>query len=158
MTFTRNEKTFWVLEYARAQSNKSMQGAFSRKFNKNAPTGKQIWAWHKKFKEEDCLCRAKGSGRPPVSEDIVNQVRETFAQSPRKSVRRASLETQTSRTTLWRVVRKCLRMTPYKLQLIQALKTDDREKCKQFCVTMQEKLEDEEFEKHLVFSGGHISY
>ena len=43
-------------------------------------------------------------------------------------------------------------MTPYKLELVQALKTDDREKCKQFCVAMQEKLEDEELKKCLVFS------
>lgn len=152
MTFTRNEKAFCVLEYARTQSNKSVQRAFLRKFNKNAPTGKQIWTWHKKFKEEGCLCRAKGSGRPPVPEDIVNQVRETFVRSPRKSVRRASMETQIPRMTLWRVVRKRLRMTPYKLQLVQALNTDDRERRKQFCVAMQEKLEDEEFEKRLVFS------
>ena len=40
-------------------------------------------------------------------------------------------------------------MTPYKLQLVQALNKDDRERRKQFCVAMQEKLEDEEFEKRL---------
>ena len=39
MAFTRNEKAFCVLESARTQSNKSVQRAFSRKFNKNAPTG-----------------------------------------------------------------------------------------------------------------------
>ena len=43
-------------------------------------------------------------------------------------------------------------MTPDKLRLVQAFKTDDREKRKQFCVAMQEKLEDEEFQKLLVFS------
>ena len=50
MTLTRNEKAFCVLEYARARSNKSVQRAFLRKFNKNASTGKQIWTWHKKSK------------------------------------------------------------------------------------------------------------
>jgi len=44
-----------------------------------------------------------------------------------------------------------LQMTPYKLQLVQALKTDDKQKHKQFCVDMQEELEDE-FEERLVFS------
>ena len=33
------KRHFFVLEYARIQSNKSVQRAFSRKFNKNAPTG-----------------------------------------------------------------------------------------------------------------------
>ena len=42
-------------------------------------------------------------------------------------------------------------MKPYKLQLVQAITADDKRKCKQFCVDMQEKLEDE-FNKRLVFS------
>ena len=62
MPFTGREKAFCVLEFARTQSNKTVQRAFVREFSKKSPTGMQIWRWHKKFKEEGCLCRAKGSG------------------------------------------------------------------------------------------------
>ena len=110
MPFTGKEKAFCVLEYARTQSNKNVQCAFERTFPKNAPTAMQIWTWHKKFKEEGCLCRAKGSGRPPISEEMIERVRETFLRSPRKSIRSASLETQISPTTVWRVARKHLRL------------------------------------------------
>ena len=43
-------------------------------------------------------------------------------------------------------------MKPYKLQLVQAITADDNRKRKQFCVNMQEKLEEDEFNECLVFS------
>ena len=42
-------------------------------------------------------------------------------------------------------------MKPYKLQVVQAITAADKRKRKQFCVDMQEKLEDE-FNECLVFS------
>ena len=95
---------------------------------------------------------AKGSGRPSTSEEKVEQVRQKFLRSPRKSVRRASVETHIPRTTVWRVLRKRLQMKPYRLQLVQALKEDDKRKRKEFCVAMLEKLEEDEFDECLIFS------
>ena len=43
-------------------------------------------------------------------------------------------------------------MKPYKLQLVEAITADDKQKRKQFCVDMQEKLEEDEFNERLVFS------
>ena len=54
MHFTKRERAFCVLEYARSQSNKTVQHAFVREFSKQSPTAMQIWPWHKQFKEEGC--------------------------------------------------------------------------------------------------------
>ena len=54
--------------------------------------------------------------------------------------------------TVWRVVRKHLVIKPYKLQLVQAITADDKRKRKQFCVDMQEKHEEDEFNERIVFS------
>ena len=62
------------------------------------------------------------------------------------------METLIPPTTVWRVARKRLVMKPYKLQLVQAITADDKRKRKQFCVDMQEKLEEYKFNEHLVFS------
>ena len=70
MSFTRREKAFCVLEYARSQSNKTLQHAFVREFSKQPPTAMQIWTWPKKFKEEGCLCWKNGSGQPKTSEEM----------------------------------------------------------------------------------------
>ena len=43
-------------------------------------------------------------------------------------------------------------MKPYKLQLVQDITSDDKRKRKQFCVDMQEKFEEDEFMRRLVFS------
>ena len=43
-------------------------------------------------------------------------------------------------------------MKPYKLQVVQAITAADKRKRKQFCVDMQEKLEDDEFNERLGFS------
>ena len=59
MVFTSREKAFCVLEYARTNSNKTVQRAFVREFSKKSPTAMQIWTWQKKFKDKGCLCRAK---------------------------------------------------------------------------------------------------
>lgn len=152
MPFTSKEKAFCVLEYARTQSPKTVQRAFFTNFAKKAPTTKQIRTWHQKFQEKGCLCIPKSPGRPSTSAETVEQVREAFLRSPRKSVRRASVETHIPQTTVWRILRKRLRFKPYKLQLVQALREGDKRKRKEFCVEMLDKLEEDDFDDRLVFS------
>ena len=93
MVFTSREKTFCVLEYARTNSNKTVQRAFGRKFSKKSLTAKQICSWKNKFEDEGCLCRAKGSGQPATAEGKVEWIPQTLLQSPKKSIRRTSMET-----------------------------------------------------------------
>ena len=54
----------------------------------------------KKFKEEGCLRRRKGSGRPIRPEETVKRVRKKILQSPKKFLPRTSLETQIPPTTV----------------------------------------------------------
>ena len=106
------QKAFCVLEYAKTQSFKAVQRAFAQRFEKTrseqAPDKNHIWTWHKKFKEEGCLCTVKGSGRTPISEKNVEQIRSKLVNNPRKSIRRTSFETQIPKSTVWRIVIKRL--------------------------------------------------
>ena len=87
------------------------------------PNKKQIWRWHKKFKEESCLCRVKGSGRKSMSEETVNINRQKIVNGIKKSIRKTSFDfkTQISATTVRRIGLKRLQMRPYKLQLVYTL-------------------------------------
>ena len=85
---------------------------------------------------------AKRTGRPSISENVIEQVRTAFQQSPHKSNRRASRELQCPKTTYWRVLRRRLHMTPYKLQLVQHLKDTDKPLRRDFCIAMQQKMTD----------------
>ena len=110
MPFTSVEKAFCVLEYARTQSIKTVRRIFAQRFERNTfgkvPDKEQIWRWPKKFKEEGCLCRVKGSGRKSMSEETVGKIRQKLVNSPKKSIRGSSFQTQIPATTVWRVIRK----------------------------------------------------
>ena len=58
------------------------------------------------------------------TEENMKVVSETFAQNPRISQRRASLELGLSRTSLQRLMQD-LNLRPYKPRLLHALKEDD---------------------------------
>eukprot|EP00106_Octopus_bimaculoides_P007323 XP_014774765.1 PREDICTED: uncharacterized protein LOC106872333 [Octopus bimaculoides] len=103
-----------------------VQCTFVRKFSIKSPTAMQIWTWHKKFKEEGYLCRAKGFGQLVTSEETVERVRQKLLRSPKNSIRRTRLETQIPPTAVWRVLRKHLLMKPYKLHFVQAIMADDK--------------------------------
>ena len=152
MAFTQPEKAFCVLEFAKTESWTVVQRAFRRKFGKKPPERKSIVRWHGKFITDGCLCPAKRTGRPSTSEDVIEQVRTAFQQSPGKSIRRASRELKCPKTTVWRVLRRRLHMTPYKLQLVQHLQETDKPVRRDFCIARQQKMEDDEFDDRLVFS------
>ena len=93
MAFTQPEKAFYVLEFAKTEELwTAVQCAFRRKFGKEPPERKSIVRWHGKFITDGCLCPAKRTGRPSTSEDVIEQVRTAFQQSPHKLIRRASRE------------------------------------------------------------------
>ena len=155
MTFTKPEKAFFVLEFAKTESWTCawhVQCAFRTKFRKEAPERKSILRWYGKFMKDGCLYPAKRTGHPSTSDDRVERVRTAFERKPRKSIRRASRELQLLTTTVWRVLRRRLHMTPYKLQLVQQLKDTDKPAHRDFCIPMQEKLENDGFDDRLVFS------
>ena len=91
MPFANVERTFCVSNYARAQSIKTVRLFFAQRFERSAfgkvPDKKQIWRWHKAFKEEGYLCRVEGSGRKSMSEETVDKIRQKIVNSPKKSIR-----------------------------------------------------------------------
>ena len=139
------DKAFGVLELAKTKSVTLVQRLFRRRYGKPQPTRQSIYDWSKKFQETGCLCKGKSSGRPPVSEETVESVRETFTGSPRKSTTRARLELQMAQQTVWKSLRKSLRMIPYKLELVQASSCDDKRARYSLCLSMQQWSEEDDF-------------
>jgi hypothetical protein len=93
----------------------SKKRSLLHKFN-SKPT---IYSWHKNFVEAGCFVRhAKSPGHACFPDATVEQFRESFVQSPRKSTRRASRETGIPNVTVWLVLRKRLRLKAYKLSIV----------------------------------------
>ena len=60
----------------------TVQREFRARFRKDAPHRNNITRWYRQFVETGCLCKCKSPGRPRVSEDNIERVREAFQPSP----------------------------------------------------------------------------
>ena len=86
------------------------------------PTRRTIYAIHAKFLETGSVNAQPRSGRPRSCRSVENQevVEATFVQDQTKSIRRASLELNISRTTIHRLLKEDIGMYPCKLQIVQS--------------------------------------
>lgn len=119
------QKAFCVLQFAKTESVITVQRAYRIRFGCAPPSDNNIRRWYHQFEDTGCLCKGKSTGRPKVSEETVERVRESFTRSPKKSVRKASRELVIPPSTVWKIVRKRLHLHPYRLQLLQALQPTD---------------------------------
>lgn len=57
-----------------------------------------------------------------------------------------------NKKTVWKILRQQLHFKQYRMQLLQQLKLEDYARQLDFCINMQEALEDEDFATKLIFS------
>ena len=126
-TFTGAERARCVFWFHDTQSATAVQRKFRTEYGREPPSRPTIYSWHQTFVETGCSVRhAKSPGRPQVPEAAVEQLRESFSRSPKKSTRRASRETGIPQPTVWRVLRKRLHLKPYKLTMVQHITDEDK--------------------------------
>jgi len=130
---SQQKKAFCVLRFEVSRSVITVQRGFRARFREDAPCRNNIKRWYRQFVETGCLCKGKSPGRPSVSDDNIERVREAFLRSPRKSVARASRELDMPKMTVLKVLRKRLYFKPYKIQLLQVLTPADKVKRRDFC-------------------------
>ena len=97
-----------MLRFEVSRSVITGQREFRARFRKDAPCRNNITRWYRQFVETGCLCKGKSPGRPRVSDDNIERVREVFLRSPRKSVAGASRELDMPKMTVWKVLLKRL--------------------------------------------------
>ena len=68
------------------------------------------------------------SGRPAVTDEVVQMIKELFEGTLKQSLRFATRSLPVSYSTVQKVMRKQLKSWPYKMKLVQALHHNDRPK------------------------------
>jgi hypothetical protein len=113
MAHTAQQRSRCVLGFAKTNSVVTVRRALKREFNVDPPTNKSILKWNNNFIEKGCICdQRKGhSGRPSVSEQVLDRVREAFLRRRKKPTRRASRELHVTQGTVSKI-------TPYMLQRV----------------------------------------
>ncbi|GFU31470.1 DUF4817 domain-containing protein [Trichonephila clavipes] len=135
------KKAYCVFEYAKASSVTVVQRHFCTKFRKKPLHQHNISRWVKQFQDTSCLCKNKSPGRKETKPEVFEIIRDFFLRSPSKSTRHTGAELAVLHTTVWRVSRKRLQFTPYRYQMVQALKPTDKPLRKNFCGKFQENLD-----------------
>jgi len=145
MAANGSEKAFCVLKFHDCRSVTIVQRQFRIKFGKPPPFDNSIRRWYAQFQETGCVCKTKSTGRPSVTEEQVEQVRQAFLQRPRKSIVRGSREMGITQPTVWRISRKRLKLKPYRLMLLQKLQPDNHHRRTTFCTELQALMEEDGF-------------
>ena len=124
-----------------------------QKLQCDPPTRATIKAWPKQFMETENVLHQKEAGRPSTSREDVERVSQAFWQSPTKSVRKAAGELNMPKTTVHDVLRKRLKLHPYKVQLLQAVLPTDKPRRADFTNDMLNRIEhDNQFLQKIWFS------
>jgi hypothetical protein len=117
----------------------TVQHAYNANYTKDLRTDKTICSWYKQFTETGCLCKQISSGHPLTAEDD-KRVWASFLHSQKKSMGIAAKELSMSKTTVGRVLHKCLVFKPYCIQMVQQLSDEDHRRRLDFCLQVQDLL------------------
>ena len=74
-------------------------------YHRQPPT-RSIYQWINKLKQTGSVLKGNTTGRPRVSDERVEEVRDAFASSPSKSIRVASRQLNMPISTVHKVLRR----------------------------------------------------
>ena len=117
------------------------------------PERRTLARWAQEFRQRGSVPGAAPHHRGPmVDQTAAAAVRRAIRRAPRLSVRRLSAKTGLSRSRVHRILRKQLRLYPYKMQLKQSLHRGDRAKRLRFCRWILGKWGSPSFRRSLLFT------
>ena len=105
---TPQEKAQCVSWFVETKSDMQTQRNYRIKYGRHPSSRPSIRAWHRKFMETGTVLDKGRSGRPKISDENIDRVREAFARSPTKSIRTAARQLQLPRSTVHKVLHKNL--------------------------------------------------
>jgi len=131
MEYSTEQRVFIVEQFHRLNSYVLVQRAFQKRFKfRYTPSKPTISRLVQKFRQTGQVTNQhKGnSGRKhsKCTPENVERVQAALAQSPKKSLRRASQQLGLSKDTIHRILRNFLKLYPYKIQIDQPLKGSDK--------------------------------
>jgi len=126
--YTLEERVFIVRTYWKTESIKSCQQQFLEKFwGRHPPSKSSIWALSKKLETKGTLLDEQTGGRPKMSGEMIQNVKDWILASPKKSLHRILQESGLSRSTCQRAAKKG-KLHAYRISVVHELKERDQVK------------------------------
>ena len=148
----------WMHEMqSRTEVRRRYRIKYSINNGRDIPSRKAILSWYAKFKETGHLSSNTKRGRKRVDNGVVKRLLDIFRDDPGTSIRVASQQVPVSVGTVHNIVRKHLKLYPYKIQVVQALQPADYGKRHQFAQTMLTRMAREP-QQNLFQRRGHVPH
>lgn len=139
--YTPKERAEIVKFYFQKNSSVTLtQRAYRAKYRgRKVPTSKTILRLVAKFNESGSVATSKPKikARPRRSGDVIEGVRADVAENPGTSYRRRAQQFGMAPTTLWKILKIDLHFFPYKMQLAQQMKPEDKPRRVEYARNMQ---------------------
>ena len=152
----KQEERIRILQaYLRTMSISETQRDYRIHFKTRiSPTKNAIKSLVRKFQETGAVHDAKKTGRPKLirTEVQINRVATDVANNSNTSIRRRSLQLGITRSSLQRILKKDLKLFPYKIQLCQELLPTDAEKRLAYAKSFLDLCKIDSFTESVIFS------
>ena len=153
MTFSIAQKTNCVVWFIQTESITQTKRNFRRTCGTRPPTRNSILRWVNNFQSTGGVERRQGHGRPATSSEVQQIIFEYLNRHPRRSLRRAEQDLSIARSTIQVVLRRRIRMFPYKLKIVHQLQARDYDARGTLAAWCIENLESEHnFLSRIIFS------
>jgi hypothetical protein len=121
--YSKDQRVWIVTKFLETRSYVQTRRSYETEFglrSKEGPSLPAIRALVKKFHTTGSVLDMKPIAKRRVrTEDNIQNFRQVFQNSPKKSLRRAARESGVNRNSVNRIVRKDLHMFPYKIQYFE---------------------------------------
>ena len=109
---------------------------YSIKSGHDLPSRRTIKRWYEHFLQTGYVRSQSKQGKQLTGDVIVDRLAHIYDNRPDTSLRIAKQHVPVSLGTVYRIVRKQLKLYPYKIQMVHALKPEDYPKRRQFAELM----------------------
>jgi hypothetical protein len=127
------QRVFIVEHYLASRSNLTCQNEFRVTFpDYPVPDKSTVSRLVNRFRDTGSVQDRNRSGRPSVlSDDSLDDIHQTLLHSPRKSLRKLSLQSGLSYGSVYKAT-KILKLHPYRVNIMHEFKEPDKEKRLQY--------------------------
>ena len=157
--FTKAQKAEIILQYGKTGSATSVRRWFRKQYpeipKSRIPSVMKFWRLIQRFKDTGNTENGKSPGRPAsaMTEENIELIRQMLEDDNSLSINRIAREVGIDKKTVWILLRKKLRLYPYKQHDVLDLNDRKKEARVEFCTWVLEQLaNDPDFLQMVLFS------
>ena len=110
----------------------AVQRLFRNEYSRTPLSRSMIRQWRPDYQQRGTHTHRGGNGRPKISAQTKNRIRQLFDDDSRMSVRSVAAETSAPNATIWNFLRSDLGHFSYKLQMATSLTEDHKMRSNSF--------------------------